>query len=52
MQDILNALPEAATQVSAMITSLFSSGIGLIVVPFLLVEGIILVYQVLKGKDG
>lgn len=49
MQDILDAFPDAAIQVSTMITALFTSGLGYIVVPFLLFELIVLVFAAVRG---
>lgn len=51
MQDIIDALPAAAAQLSDMIGLLFSSGIALIVVPLILIELIMLVFKVVRGHD-
>jgi hypothetical protein len=50
MDAILNALPSAAETVSDLLSQLFSSGIGLIVVPFLLIELVILVFKTVRGS--
>lgn len=52
MQDIINAFPDAAVQVSNMITALFESGIALIIVPFVFIEAVILVFKAIRGKNG
>lgn len=49
MEDIINAFPEAATQISNMVSALFASGIATIIVPFVLVELIVLVFGVIRG---
>lgn len=51
MQQIFDALPAAAAEVSDLIDLTFSSGIALIVVPFILIELIGLVYKVVRGHD-
>lgn len=51
MQQIFDALPLAAEQVSNLITLTFTSGIALIVIPFILIELISLVYKVVRGHD-
>lgn len=51
MQDIINAFPEAAGQVSDMISALFSSGVALIIVPFVLIELVVLVLKGVRGND-
>lgn len=50
MQDIINAFPDAAVQLSDMITVLFSSGIALIIVPIVLIELIVLVFRGVRGN--
>lgn len=51
MQDIIDAFPEAAIQISNMITALFASGLGYIVVPFIFVELAVLVFRGVRGRD-
>lgn len=52
MQNIIDSLPDAATQLSNLIELAFSSGIALVVVPLILIELIVLVFQVVRGRDG
>lgn len=52
MQDIFDALPAAASQLSDFIDLLFSSGIALIVVPFIFIELLAFVYKMMRGRNG
>lgn len=49
MEDIINALPDAAVQLSNMVTAMFTSGVALIIVPFVLIELVVLVFSVVRG---
>lgn len=51
IQDIIDALPAAAEQLSNLLTFLFTSQIAIIVVPFLLIDLIALVLLVFRGRD-
>lgn len=52
MEEIINAFPGAASEASDMVSLLFSSGIAIIIVPFVLVELIVLVFKVVRGSKG
>lgn len=51
MEAILDAFPDAALQISNMISALFASGVAIIIVPFVLIELIVLVFKVVRGKQ-
>lgn len=51
MQEIFDALPAAASQLSDIINDLFTSGVALIVVPFIFIELVVLVFKVVRGHD-
>lgn len=51
MQDIVNALPDAAIQVSNMITAMFESGVAWIIAPFVFIELAVLVFRSVRGKS-
>lgn len=51
MENIINALPEAAVQLSNMISAIFASGVGFIIVPFVFIELVVLVFRVVRGKN-
>lgn len=50
MQNIFDALPDAASQLSDIITLTFTSGIAWLIVPFVFVELVILVFHVVRGR--
>lgn len=51
MQQIIDAFPAAAAELSDLITLSFTSGIAYIVVPLILIELIVLVFQVVRGHE-
>lgn len=51
MQDIINAFPDAAFQISNMVSALFSSGLGYIIVPFVFLELAFMVFKAFRAKN-